>query len=329
MDRRRTIFGLGCLAGLAVCAYALADQSRKVWRIGVLSIRSRPVSFDDDYQYGPFLKGLRQLGYIEGKNLLIEWRFAHGDYKLLPGLADELVRLNVDVLAVINVPVIRAAQQATKTIPIVMLTASDPVSSGFVASLSHPGGNITGLSNINVDLSAKYIELVSTLIPNLTRIVYLLNPENSNNKLALKNLESAAARRAIRVVAVPVGHSIDDTFTLIAKHKPQAIIVGLDSRFGEARYQIADLAIKRRIPSLFPQRDFTQAGGLMSYGENFAENYRYAATYIDRILRGAKPHELPVETAAKLELVINLKTAKSLGLTVPGELVARANDLIQ
>jgi putative tryptophan/tyrosine transport system substrate-binding protein len=327
MMKRRKLMALFLVAGLPFSALA---QPAKVWRLGILSIKSRPRSLDDDLQFGPFLRGLRELGYEEGKNLTIEGRFAHGDYELLPGLAAELVRLNVDVIAAHNAPVIRAAQRATTTIPIVMLTSSDPVGSGFVASLARPGGNITGPSNINADLSSKYVELLTILSPRLSSVAFLFNPENRANRIASERIEVAARKRDILVLRVEAKTSsqLYTALSSAAQEKPDGMIVALDARFIELRQTIVDLTLKYRIPSLFPNRWFVDVGGLMSYGQDFTENSRHAATYVDRIFRGAKPADLPVETATRLELVINRKTARTLGLSFPQELLLRADAVI-
>ncbi len=309
---------------------SLAQQG-KIWRLGVLSIRSRPISLESDPQYGRFLKSLRELGYIESKNLIIEWRFAHGDYKLLPVLAAELVRLQVDVIAVINVPVIRAAQQATKTIPIVMLNSSDPVSAGFVASLAKPGGNITGLSNITLDLSSKYLELLTVVIPKLPSVAFLANPANSAHRIIFRNIEAAAAKTGIATFFMEAStpQQLESAFVSIVKRQAKAIIVGIDSIFFESRQKIVDLTLRYRMPSMFPWRIAVEAGGLMSYGQDQTYSYWRAATYVDNILKGAKPADLPIEQLSKLELVINRKTAKLLRLTISPELLLRADQVIE
>ncbi len=329
MRMRRRFLALIALGVLPVFP-SLAQQGR-VWRVGILSIRPRPVSLDNDFQYEPFLKGLRELGYIEGKNLAIEWRFAHAQYELLPELAAELVRLKVDVIAVVNVPVIRAAQQATKTIPIVMLTSSDPVGAGFVASLARPGGNITGLSNINVDLSSKYLELLTVIIPKLSTVAFLLNPANSLHRVTLRNIQATAAKAGIKTLPMEAAtpQQLESIFATTAKKRAGAIIVGIDTLFLDLRQKIVDLTLRYRIPSMFSQRLFVEAGGLMSYGADFADSSRHAATYVDKIFRGAKPADLPVELATKLQLVINRKTATALGLTISPELLLRADEVIE
>ena len=330
MDRRRTLVALAAFAGLSRPS-VVRSQAGKSWRIGILSIRPRPISLENDRQYGPFIAGLRDLGYVEGKNLALEWRFAHGDYDLLPGLADELVNLKVDLLAVINAPVIRVAQRATKDIPIVMLTSSDPVGAGFVQSLAHPGGNITGVSNVNADLAAKYLELMKSMVPRLSSVVFLANPANVAHRDFARRLDAAAAQNHIRVLVMqantPAG--LDAGFASVAKKRPGGLIVGLDTRLGDLSRQIGALALKYRIPSITWNSHFAVEGALISFGTDIAENYRLAASYVDKIFKGAKPAELPVETPTTFRLVINRRTAKALGLTIPKELLLRADEVIE
>jgi putative ABC transport system substrate-binding protein len=328
LDARRHVLALLAL-GVLTSFPALSQQGR-VWKIGILSIRPRPVSLDNDFQYGPFLAGLRELGYVEGKNLALEWRFAHGQYELLPGLAAELVGLKVDVIAAVNVPVIRALQQATRTIPIVILTASDPVGAGFVASLARPGGNITGLSNITSDLSAKYLELLGIILPNVSTFAFLLNPENSTHRAILKDIEAAAAKAGMTTVPIAAANpqQLETGFAAAAKQQARAVIVGIDSLFNDWRKKIVELTIKHRMPGIFPNRGYVEAGGLMSYGQDFSRNYRHAATYVDKILKGAKPADLPVELASNLQLIVNRKAANALGLTIPTPLLLRADGVI-
>ena len=330
MDRRRAVVGIISLGGLGAFARAVA-QPDKVWRLGVLSIRARPISLDNDFQYGPFLKALRQLGYVEGKNLVVEWRFAHGKYDLLPVLAEELVRLKVDAIVVINVPVIRAAQNATKTIPIVMLTSSDPVRDGFVASLARPGGNITGNSNLSGDLSSKYVELIATLFAKVSTIGFLRNPANPAHEDALRRMQTAAAKAGIRALPIEAESvsQIEAGFQRAAKEHVAAVFVGLDTHFFDLRQNIADSALKYRVPTIFSNSAFVVAGGLMSYGYDSTDAYRHAATYVSRIFKGAKPADLPIEAPTTLKLTISLKTAKALGVTMPKELLFRADQVIE
>jgi len=326
--RRRLLIALGASA-LAAPLASFAQQQTKVWRIGILSVRSRPGSLEAD-RYGAFLKGLRELGYIEGKNIVIEWRFAEGKYERLPGLAAQLVGLRVDVLAVVNTAVIRAARQATGTIPIVMFTSTDPVGSGFVASLARPGGNITGLSNVIGDLAPKYVELLAVVVPKLSRVAVLLNPANTQHRPIFNNIQTIAAKAGIKAfpVEAETPQKVEGAFAAMVQQRAEAMIVVTDSLFADYLPQIVGLAARNRMPAMFPDRGYVDAGGLMSYGQDFADSYRRAATYVDKILKGAKPAELPVEQSTKFELVVNRKTAKALGLTIPQELLLRADEVI-
>jgi putative ABC transport system substrate-binding protein len=327
--RRKLVIALG-LGALSAALPVLAQQPAKMWRIGVLSIRSRPLSFAGD-TYGLLLDGMRELGYVEGKNIAIEWRFADGNYERLPGLAAELVRLKVDVILVVNVLVIRAAQQATSTIPIVMLTSSDPVGSGFVASLARPGGNITGLSNVTTDLGPKYLELLRAMIPKLSRVAVLLNPVNPQNRVLYKNIQTAAAKVGIKVspAEVKTSQQIESAFAAMAQARAEAMIVAPNTLLIALGRQIAELAARYRMPSMFWTREFVEAGGLMSYGQSSTDAYRRAAVYVDKIFKGAKPADLPIEQPTKFELVINRKTAQALGLSIPQELLLRADEVIE
>jgi putative ABC transport system substrate-binding protein len=327
-NRRRLLVVLGA-SSLAAPLASFAQQQAKVWRIGVLSVRSRPDSFVGD-NYGAFLKGLRELGYVEGKNIVIEWRFAEGKYERLPGLAAELVGLKVDVLAVINTPVIRAARQATSTIPIVMLTSSDPVGAGFVASLARPGGNITGLSNVAGDIAPKYVELLTIAVPKLSRVAVMVNPANTQHRPIFNSIQTAATKAGIKAFSVEAEspRKVESAFASMVQQRAGAMIVAIDSRFTDYLPQIVGLAARNRMPAMFPYRDYVEAGGLMSYGQDFADSYQRAATYVDKIFKGAKPADLPVEQSTKFELVVNRKTAKALGLTIPQELVLRADEVI-
>ena len=328
MKRRESVLAL-----IAVGAAALMSDARaqgKVWRVGVLSPRHRPDSMDTDLP-GAFLRGMRELGYVEGWNLVIEWRFADGKSERLPDLAVELVQLKVDVIVCGSSQGIRALQHATTTIPIVMATSGDPVGSGFVASLARPGGNITGLSNLLGDIGPKQLELLLGIVPNLSRVAMFVNPVNPANATNLKNAQSAAQKVNVRVVPVEIRSSqeIESAFSMMTRERTEAVIVTTDAIFIEQRRQIVQLATKLRLPSISGMGEFTEAGGLMSYGPNFPEQYRRAATFVDKILKGAKPGDLPVEQPATFEFFINNKTAKSLGLTIPQSMLLRADRVIE
>jgi putative ABC transport system substrate-binding protein len=276
--------------------------------------------------------GLRDLGYTEGKNSVIDVRWAEANYERLPGLAAELVRLKVDVIAAFGTPAIEAARKATTTIPIVMAATGDPVGSEFVASLSRPGGNITGLSNINVDLSSKYLELLRVAVPKLSRVAVLANSGNPNHRrLLYPNIQAAAKLSGINVSRVQVSGAgeIDAAFGAVKKERVGALIVLADGMFyGQAR-RIAGLAIQQRLPTMFATREPVESGGLMSYGHDLSEAFYRVATYVDKILKGAKPADLPVEQPTTIELVINLKTAKAIGLAISQDLLFRADKVIE
>ena len=282
-------------------------------------------------RYNPFLEGMHELGYIEGKNLLIEWRFADGKSERLSGFAKELVNLNLDVIVAAGTAATSAAQKVTTTIPIVMTNASNPVGSGFVKSLAHPGGNITGLSSITGDLSPKHMEMLLSMVPKLSHVAVMVNPGNSSHKVTLKNVQAAAQRTGIKIVPVEAQtpQEIENAFTVMAREHTGAVIAVSDSFFIQQRRQIAELAAKHRLPSISARREYAEAGFLMSYGQNSADNYRRAATYVDKIFKGAKPGDLPVEQPTKFELFINRKTAKALGLTIPQSLLISADKVIE
>jgi putative ABC transport system substrate-binding protein len=327
--RRQLLLALGAGA-LAVPLAALAQQQARIWRVGFLSARRRPASLDTDY-YGAFPRGMRDLGYVEGKDLAIEWRFAEGEYERLPGMAAELVQLKVDVIMALGPPAIVAAQKATTTIPIVVVTSVDPVGAGFVKSLARPGGNITGLSNLAGDISSKHLEMLLAVMPKVSRVAVLVNPANSAHAAMLKNVQYATQKTGIKILPVEAQtpQEIERAFSTMAREHIGAVIVALDPLFIQQGPQIAVQAGKHRLPSIFANREYAEAGGLMSYGQNQIDIYRRAATYVDKIIKGAKPGDLPIEQPTKLELVINLKTAKALGLTIPQPLLLRADEVIQ
>jgi putative ABC transport system substrate-binding protein len=273
---------------------------------------------------------MRELGYAEGKNLAMVWRSSEGKNDRLPDLAAELVQLQVEVIVAASSPVLRAALQASGTIPIVFVGVGDPVGLGFVASLSKPGKNITGVSNLAADVSIKSLELLRAAVPKLSRVAVLVNPTNPVDQLVLKQIQSAAKPAGISISVFKASNAsqIDAAFAAIAKARPGALIVAPDPYYvGQAR-QIAELAAKNRVPAIYSFNAHAEAGGLMSYGENLAAHFRRAAPYVDKILKGAKPGDLPVEQPTKLDLVINLKTAKALGLTMQ-DLLFRADKVIE
>ena len=328
-NRRKLIVALGSSA-LTAPFGSFAQQQGKVWRVGFLSTRMRPASFDTDI-YGGFLQGMRELGYVEGKNLVIDWRFADNKVERLPDLAAELVQLKVDLIVAASPQATRAAQKATTTLPIVFGSGGDPVGSGFVKSLAHPGGNITGLSNLAHDLGPKRLEMLLDMVPRLSRVVLLMNPDNPGHIAVLKNIEPAAAKRNVKILPVKAHteREIGDALSSMTKEKAQAFLVAQDPLFSQQRRQIAEWAVKNRLPSIYGAREYAEAGGLMSYGPNLADLYRRTATYADKIFKGAKPADLPVEQPTKFELIINGKTAKALGLKIPQSLLISADKVIE
>ena len=328
-NRRKLIIALGAGA-LAVSFGAFAQPQGKVWRVGFLAFRGRPDSLETD-PFGGFTRGMREFGYIEGKNLEIEWRYAESKSERLPGLVAELLQLKVDVIVTVGTPTHRAAQKATTTIPIVMVNMVDPVGSGLVKSLARPGGNITGLSNLLNELAPKHLEMLLTMVPKLSRLAILLNPTNSSHATILKTVQAAAQKSGAKILPVEARtpQEIETAFTMMNKEKAGAVMVLADGLFIQQARQIAELAVKHRLPSIWANRDYVEAGGLMSYESNRAEQFRRTATYVDKILKGAKPGDLPVEQPMKFELVINGKTAKALGLKIPQSLLISADKVIE
>ena len=327
-SRRKIVLALGAGALAAPLASFAQQKSAKVARIGFLSAASASgsVSLAEELR-----QGLRDLGYVEGKSIIIESRWAEGKYERLPGLAAELVGLKVDVIVASTTPAVQAARQATTTIPIVMVGTGDPVGSRFIASLARPGGNITGLSSLSADVSSKYLELLRVAVPKLSRVAVLVNPGNPIHPAFLKNVQAAAKTTGANVLPLQASTAsqIEAALGAMTRERAGALIVLPDAFFGTHGRQIAELAMKNRLPTMFGIGDSVEAGGLMSYGQNIPERFRRAATYVDKILRGAKPANLPVEQPTKFELVVNLKTAKAIGLTISQDLLFRADKVIE
>ncbi|KRT75196.1 MAG: hypothetical protein XU13_C0004G0075 [Candidatus Rokubacteria bacterium CSP1-6] len=315
------------LAILVTPIAADAQQPGKIPRIGVLaSIRSPATE--------GFERGLRELGYVEGKNILIEWRLVQGKFERLPEFAADLVRLKVDVIVAPATPYVLAARNATATIPIVFALVADPVAAGFVASLARPGGNITGLSNIGGELNAKRLELLKEAVPKVRQVGVLTNPAGAGFPLAevLKELEVAARLLGVQlqVQYARAPSEIDGAFAAMSREGARAVIVVSGSpMFYAERTRLATLALKAGLPTMSEFPESVEAGGLMSYAANTPDLMRRSAHYVDKILKGAKPADLPVEQPTKFELVINLKTAKAIGLTIPQSVLLRADELIQ
>jgi len=325
--RRKLLVALGGSALLAPFG-SFAQQARKSVVVGMLRYGDRPGS---QVYIDAFKQGMQELGYIEGRNLALELRFAEGKAERLPALAEELVQLKVDVILTGDTPSARAAQRATRVIPVVMGTATDPVGSGLVASLARPGGNITGFSNMSSDISPMRLEMLIAVVPKLSRVAVLLNPSNPATRTELKSLEAANQRAKLTLLALEAEtpEQIERAFAAMVKQRAQGVVMTNDVLFGQQRHQIAELALKYRIPCLGALPASADAGLLMSYGQNIVESYRRAGTYVDKILKGAKPADLPVEQPTKIELVINMKTAKALGIKIPRSILVRADRVIE
>jgi putative ABC transport system substrate-binding protein len=329
---RRTFMAM-LTGGIVVAPFAAgAQQAAKVARIGYLSAANLAARL---HLQEAFLQGLRDLGYVEGRNVVIEYRDAEGKFERLPALAAELVALKVDVIvAATGTPTVLAAKRATSTLPIVFAYAADPVTSGLVTSLARPGGNVTGLSNLTPDLVGKCLEQLKQAVPGVSRVAVLWQPGalgERTEKDMLKEAEVAARALGVRPQFVEARGpaDFDRAFSDMTQARAGALTVLPSSMFVNERRRLVDLAAKNRLPAVYPWREFVDAGGLMSYGPNVADLFRRAATYVDKILKGAKPADLPVEQPTKFELVINLKTAKALGLTIPQSLLGRADEVIQ
>jgi putative tryptophan/tyrosine transport system substrate-binding protein len=313
---------------LAVGLSVEAQQAKKVPRVGVLWLYSPAIAspFAE-----AFRQGLRELGYVEGKSIVIEYRHAEGKYDRLPSLAAELVRLNVDIIVTASTQAAQAGQQATRSIPIVMTVVSDPVESGLVGSLARPGGNVTGLSLMHPELSGKRLELLKEVIPKLSRVAVLSNLSNPIIPPLLRETEAAARAVGVQLQVVEVRGPIelDSAFGAMTRDRAGALVVLPDGTFQNERRRIAALAAKGRLPTMYAWREAVDDGGLMAYGASVPDILRRAATYVDKILKGTKPADLPVEQPLKFELVINLKTAKQIGLTVPQSVLYRADKVIR
>jgi putative tryptophan/tyrosine transport system substrate-binding protein len=281
--------------------------------------------------FGALRESLRELGYVEGQNIAIESRWAEGNYDRLPGLAGELEGLKVDVIVTYGTPASLAAKRATGTIPIVMAGIIDPVASGLVTNLARPRGNITGNSMMSSDLVVKQLEILKEVVPKASRVALLANPANPGNAPQARRAQDAAAALGVRLQLLEArgASEIDSAFEAMTKEQADAFIVLVDAALLDRRTQIADLAARRRLPAVYGLSDHAEAGGLLAYGPNRLVMFHHAATFVDKILQGAKPGELPIEQPTKFELVINLKTAKALGLTIPQTLLLRADEVIQ
>jgi putative ABC transport system substrate-binding protein len=335
MNKLTQILRWGGLTAVAVsfatcAAVAHAQQPKKIWRIGYLSALdpARESSRAETIRVG-----LRELGYIEGQNIAIEYRYAEGKLNRAPELAAELVRLKVDIIVVAGGgPWIRATKNATKAIPIVMVgSGADPVEAGLVKSLARPGGNVTGITNLSQELGGKRLELLKEAVPKVTRVAGLYDPALRNNILQMKEVESAARSLGLTIRSwdVRAGQGFERVFAALRKESPDGLYVTGGPLMVTNRKRIVGFALKSRLPSVYSNRVFVDAGGLMYYGADLADSYRRVATYVDKILKGAKPADLPVEQPTKFEFVVNLKTAKQIGLTIPPNVLARADRVIR
>ena len=317
-----------CAMLFALCFPVAAQQPKKAPRIAFFSSTSPSII---SARVEAFRQGLRELGYVEGKNIVIEYRYAEGKPDRLPSLAAELVRLKVDVIVSAGPPPTRAAKQATATIPIVMAFDDDPVGSGFAASLARPGGNITGLSTLSSEISGKQMELLREIAPKLSRVAVLGNATQPGNPQALREINLAADALGVQLqfLEIQAPKDIETAFQAASKERAHAVLVLSGTVLLSQRKQVADLAIKSRLPAIYNRPEFVEDGGLVFYGVSYTDLFRRAATYVDKILKGAKPADLPIEQPNKFEFIINLKAAKQIGLTVPPNVLARADKVIK
>ena len=318
---------LGSLGLLAAPRAAEAQPAGKVARVGVLHVAAPEGSIG----FAALRDGLRNLGYVEGKNIVFEYRWPQGKREHLPAVAVELAKHSVDVIVTADSNTTRAAKHATGTIPIVMAVSQDPVAEGLVASLAHPGGNVTGLSSLGPEFSGKRLELLKEVVPRVNQVVLLWNPKLPQHAPLLRATEVAARPLGVKLLRIEASglEDIERAFQAAVAGRAGALLALPAADFFLIRAQIAALGLKHRLPTLSYEAGFAKAGGLVQYGANAVESWRHAATYVDKILRGAKPADLPVQQPTKFELVINLKTAKALGLTIPPSLLARADQVIE
>jgi putative tryptophan/tyrosine transport system substrate-binding protein len=320
--RRRDFITLLGGAAVAWPVAARAQQAGKLYRLGILAVTPRA--------WDGLFEGLRDYGYVEGQNLITERRYSEGQTERWPEIAAELVKLKVDIILVNTTPAALAAKKATGTIPIIFPTAFDPVGAGLATSLSRPGGNVTGLGLLVPEVSAKGLTLLKEAVPNLTQVAVVWNAANPANALVWENVERTARAAGLVLYSQQVREKdIEGAFVAIMKERPQGLLVLVDALLNQYRNQIVNFTVREHLPAAFQFREFVELGGLMSYGPSLRHMFYRAAYYIDRILKGAKPADLPIEQPTKFELVINLKTARALGLEVPRTLLARADEVIE
>jgi putative tryptophan/tyrosine transport system substrate-binding protein len=328
ISRRDLLVVLGASALSAPLA-CFAQPQDKVWRIGMLETVSPELNAAN---LAAFRQALRELGYVEGRNLVIEYRSADGRSERFPGLAAELVGLKVDLIVARGTPASLASKNATRTTPVIMTAAGDPVDTGLVPSLAHPGGNVTGLSSVAINLEAKRLGLLRELVPGMARIAALYDMSSRpGNPLQWKEIETAARALGVQpqLLDARKPEDLGPAFDAASRQRADGLVVGQQGLFQANRQLIVELAAKHRLPAIYRSMDFIEAGGLMAYGPSYPDLYRRAASYVDKIFRGAKPSDLPIEQPTKFELIINLKTAKALGLTIPPPLLLRADEVIQ
>jgi putative tryptophan/tyrosine transport system substrate-binding protein len=325
MDRRKLLLALGCAM---TAASAVRAQQKAMPVIGFLNGGSP----DGLKRYlAAFRQGFQQAGYIAGQNVAIEYRWAEGRYDRLPMQVADLVQLQPTVIAATSTPAALAAKAATTTVPIIFTTAGDPVELGLVAALNRPGGNVTGVTQLNVEVAPKRLELAHELLPAASMIPVLVNPTDPNTDPLSRRLAVAARTLglALRILNATIEREIDEAFATVAQLRAGALVIGTDVFFNSRSEQLGALTLRYAIPTIYQYREFTEAGGLISYGGSIIDSYRIAGTYTGRILAGAKPAELPVQQSTRVELIVNLKTANALGLTVPPSILARADEVIE
>ncbi len=326
-----TVKGIGFIITLGILLGSLAAQAQQtgnVYRIGFLGNSTAALEAN---LVGPFREGLRDLGYVEGRNVLIEYRWAEGKYDRFPALIGELLALKVAVIVTAGTPATLAVKKATTSVPLVMTAVGDPVGTGIVPSLSHPGGNITGLTAISTEMDAKRLELLREVVPSVSYIALLWNAGSPLQVLAEKQVQAAAQVLRMRVLSLGVKteEEIKSALAVMARERPDALLVLADRLLLHHRVLIMDFATRHRLPGVHAYRELVEAGGLMSFGPSYADMHKRAAYFVDRILKGAKPGDLPVERPRTFELVINLKVAKALGLTIPQSVLLRGTEIIQ
>ena len=325
---QRLLLTLAVILLFALCVSVEAQQEKKIPRIGYLG-GATPAALS--VRLDAVRQGLRELGYVEGKNIVIEYRYAEGELDRLPVLAAELVRLKVDVIVAGGPQATRAAKEATITIPIVMTFDNDPVGNGFVSSLARPGGNVTGLSTLYPEISGKQLELLKQIVPRLSRLAVLGNSTHPGNAQALKETKLATEALTVQLQYLDVrdAKDIETAFRAASTGRADGVLVLENAALTSHRKQLVDLAVKNRLPAIYPQTEYMEVGGLIYYGANTTDLFRRSATYVDKILKGAKPADLPVEQPKKFELFVNLNAAKQIGLTIPPNVLARADRAIK